>query len=250
MKDYEGREMPVHARHYAKRLDLRLVELPDTSNTEELADWKWWINELELYKECQDLPLQERINALSLPLYQHIHGTPDPAKIIALFCLCQEMRVYPPAWIMNELYSRFDEYLKDNITGKKKRRLGEYFGEPARGNRSAAFRQQAFKHVMQSALAAVDRLRYHFNLSKEQALCLVAQRLETVENDTCHRFEKGEAALEKAYRDWCKMDSRQEHIEWLKTLTFSDEDTLEFLHSFPPDSFTGIPHIEKRLKKS
>lgn len=250
MKDQNDEELPVHPLLYMKRPDLRLNELRDGADLEELSSWKWWITTMELYKgELQEQPILESINALDLPLYQHIHGTPDPVKIIAFFCLCHERGVYPPAWIMNELYTRFEEYMKDNSSGEKKRRLGEYFGEPARGDRSPFFRQQAFKEVMESALIAVDRLRFCFGLSKEQALGIVSLRLESVVNTTSFRFNKGEAALEKAYREWSKKVHCHDWLERFKNRTFTDKENLEFLRSFPPDSFTGFPQIEKLLQE-
>lgn len=248
MKDHKECELPPHPLFYVKRPDLRMDELPDMAGNEELADWRWFIEDLELYEtELQEEPDLERINALSLPLYQHIQGTPDPAKILAFFCLCHEWRVYPPAWIMNELYSRFNEYLNDNGDGKKKRRLGEYFGEPARGNRSAFFRNEAFKGVMQNACTAVDRLRFCFNLTKEESLGIVSQWLESVANKTSFRFEKGEAALEKEYRKWCKSVHCERWIKYFTDDSPTSEGNIEFLRSFPSGSFTGFPQLEKLI---
>lgn len=191
----------------------------------------------------------EKINAIAIPDQPYLSGVTDPAKILAYFCFCHESRVYPPTWIMNELYNRFHEYLTDNGTGKNKRRLGEYFGEPARGDRSAFFRQEAFRPVMELSFIAVDRLRCCFGLTKEAALSIVAARLELVINKTSHRFKKGEAALEKAYREWCKGEHYQEWLERsIKNRTFLAEETKDFLRSFPPDSFTGYPHIESLMK--
>lgn len=250
MEDNKHDNFPPHPFLNVKRPDLRPDELPTEASPEELSAWKWWIQENELYDEIpEDIHPLERIQALDLNIYQEIHGTPDPSKILALFCFCHENSVYPPAWIMNELYKRFDEYLKGNSSGKKKRRLGEYFGEPARGDRSAFFRQEAIKPVMDSALTAVDRLRFCFDLSREDAISIAARRFELVTNKTSHRFEKGEAALEKAYREWCKTDHYQEWIDrTIINRVFTDEETKNFIKSFPPDSFTGHPHLEQLLK--
>lgn len=247
MKDHDGRDLPVHPLLYVKRPDLRVDELSETPSPDELATWQWWITGMQLFERELEGPIQERIGALDLSMYQHIHGTPDPAKILAFFCLCHEWRIYPPAWIMNELYTRLNEYLRDNVSGKKKS-LGEYFGESVGGVRGPYFRQQAFKGVMQSAFVAIDRLRYSFNFSKEQALGIVSRRLEFVVNKTSFRFDKGEAALEKEYREWCKNVHCQEWLEQFENISLTDEENKEFLRSFPPDSFTGFPHIEKLLK--
>lgn len=234
---------------YVKRPDLRPNEMQDPASPEELNSWSWWIQDFDLYQnELEGIDPLTRINALDLPCYQQIHGKADPAKILALFCLCHEWRVYPPSWIMNELYSRFDEYLKDNGTGKKKRSLGLYFGENERGARPAFFRQEAVRGVMETALIAVDRLRYQFNLPKDQAIGLAARLFETVENKTVHKFQKGEAALEKAYREWIKGSHYQEWIERFVKNPIAEETKNGFLRSFPPGTFTGYPEIEKLLK--
>lgn len=249
MEDKLIEELPPFPFLFVKRPDLRLQELSDEATPEDLAAWKWWLQDMELYEgELADLPIEDRITALGLTTFKVVHGAPDPARILAFFCLCHEWRIYPPAWIMDELYSRFKGYLSDNLTGKNKRRLGEFFGEPARGDRSPFFKNQAFKSVMESTLIAVDRLRYRFNFPKEQALGIASRRFELIVNETGHRFQKGEAALEKAYRNWCNGDHYQSWLETMISQPFTEKENKEFLLSFPEGSFNGYPHIEKLLK--
>lgn len=235
---------------YIKRPDLRPEELPGRATPEQLAAWRYWIEGLDLHTDLKDSGLDplEAITALDLTEYPHIHGKPDPVKIISFFCACHEWKVYPPAWIMDELYQRFNAYLIGNGTGKDRRRLGEFFGEPARGNRGPWFRQQAFAPVMQNMCTAIDRLRYVFNLSIDNAVGIVATHLDDVVNKTGHRFDKGEAALAKYYKnEWgAEMSLQQKQMFADRPPTYEQNKT--FLRQFNEDALAPYPHLKTYLK--
>jgi len=185
---------------------------------------------------------------LILPLEEYLGGTLDPSRIILLFCQCHKMKVYPPPWIMNQLYERFREYVDDNFNGKNPKRLGEYFGEPKGGNRRPYFKQKAFEDFIEMSCRGIEILKGCFGKSQEDAIGIVTRRMETVKNATAFEMNKGEAALEKAYKKWDR-SAKDHYRDRLKRKPLTDEQKLEFLQTFPPDAFTGHPDLESLLKK-
>lgn len=246
------KEKIVDIPSYIKRPDLRSDEFPLMETVEdEREKWNLIISDLELYKELisKGNDLLDVCSCLDLTIYPEIHGgIGHPVDLLALFCSCHDWGVYPPSWVMNELYQRFCQYLKGNLSGTDKRRLGEFFGEPPTGRQSPYFKQRAFSDVMQSAMIAIDRLRFVHNISKDDAIGIVARRMEIVKNNTSHKFHKGEAAIEKAYKSWGKEISERLRNRWEESPP-DQENTLAFLKTFPSESFVGFPHVEALLNK-
>lgn len=186
---------------YVKRPDLRPSEIDTLVGVamEDLQSWQWWIHSSRLYEDELGSDPKE-ISALLIPVHKEILGLPDPIRIINYFCECHEMGVYPPAWVMNDLYERFSAYLSDGLKGKKNR-LGEYFGEPKRGTRSGAFCDIVKKPIIGRAVLDVEQFYGWFGIHKNVAYDLVAQYLAAVENKTDHRIQIGYAAIEAAYKN-------------------------------------------------
>jgi hypothetical protein len=171
----------------------------------------------------------------------------DPAKILAYFCACHRWRVYPPDWIMNELYSRFSEYLDDNLKGKA-RGLGEYFGEPARGTRPGTLSKLAQCRIMEQAMMDVDRFHEWFGINCSDAFDLVAHYLEAVESRTSHRFEKSYSFVKKAYDAWQKSGASEAMIEYWKGKKMPTRaDKVAMLRRYPRDAFDGYPQFAEYL---
>jgi hypothetical protein len=227
--------------HYAPAVGF--VKRPDLDGyccSSSPENWKWWITALEL--EIRDNSENRVSEALEMADYlELINSTPDPLTLIEFFCKCHEWKVYPPGWVMDDLYNRFSEYLTDNYSGKA-RKLGEYFGEPSRGNRSAHFRQKAMEWPIISACMAVDRLHHCYRIPKTKARELANYRMQSLHPVGIFR-EKGIEGLTKSYSKWRKTDHYQLYRMTLLIGSIGDE--ADFLKSFPPESLLAYPRLEK-----
>lgn len=243
---------------YVKRPDLRPAELPTEGTPEEfdarLPSWQWWISSSDLYTN-ELKSNHEEFLALALPEYPDISGTPDPAKIIAYFCACHDWGVYPPAWIMNDLYKRFSGYLDDNMQGKF-RGLGEYFGEPAKGTRSGTFRKFQLEPAMETACMNVDRLEHWCNRPLNKALDIVALQLEEAQERAPEAFKvdpkkrKGREALRKAHQEWRRSGCTDRMLDfWKEKEMPTSEQITEFVKALGPDLLTGHPDLLALLRK-
>lgn len=232
---------------YFKRADLRQDEEGSPYNEDTVSDddrhkWKYWIDNLSLHDE------QDRFSAMVISDYLQVMGPADPIKIIEFFCACHEMKVYPPEWVMNEIYRRFNDYLDENYQGKG-RGLGEHFDEPARGKRPGYFKQRTQERIMDIACANVHRLITWFNRIQSAALDIVAIQIEREQADVpLIARPKGRDALRRAYQTWL-----QAHNEVCKiTGPWPDppnEERTKFLRALGPDCLTGHPDLLAWLDK-
>lgn len=235
-----------------KRPDLRLDEV-----TENGINWQWWMTNKEYGDELKNdqnnsviplsvFPSLSGINEPSfydlrkvmLPYLQKFTGEQDPAITMALFCECHRYRVYPPPWLLNDLYKRFSSYLADKLNGGDKR-LGEYFGESEEGARNSYFSKMAFASTMETAMQDINRFRIWFGLRKDDAIDLVAQYLQTVEdnNKTTHRFHKGFSAIAKEYKLWSKKHTLRHFKLRAEHHPPSRDDKVKMVQRYPKDAF-------------
>lgn len=239
---------------YVKRPDLRPEEIPsfEVCSDQDAESWIWHIEGNDLFNElgCD----HGEIFSVDLPIYPDIHGIPDPIKIAAFFCACHEWRVYPPAWIMDDLYRRFSEYLEENGAGNPKR-LGEFFGEPATGTRRPKFKELVFGPMMETACGDVDRLEHWVGVSTKDALDIVAFRLEIAQEKVPSGWQgertKGRAALVKAHQAWRRKGTTDHFREiWDKNGLPTDDNLLHLLERHE-DCLLGPKYsrLRKRLKE-
>ena len=126
--------------------------------------------------------------------------------LIKLFCAAHKHGVYPPPAVMNELYERFINYMKDNSSGMD-RRLGEYFGEPPEGTPVPSFRREKLESMMDNSAVLVHQLHHWCKCSRKDALSIVSAKLEQVIEEGPWgglKRQKGYSALEKHYGHWRK----------------------------------------------
>ena len=239
-------------------LDLVFVKRPDLRQEEEGSPysaecsrngateikktfdrWEYWIDNLSLYEE------QGSFSALIMPTYTYANGPADPIQLIEFFCDCHKMKVYPPRWVMDELFKRFSDYLNENYQGKG-RRLGEYFGEPAGGGRSGYFRREVQAGNMEVYCANVHRLVSWFGRTKVAALDIVMIQLEREQADhplTGNR-PQGRESLRKAYQAWLRIfNELQTKDFWSDWQSPSNEKRTEFLNALGRDCLTGHPDL-------
>ena len=227
-----------------KRPDLWPDELPEHITPDDLDDWKYWLGGLDIVNDVsgRGFGLVEASIASQLPNYPDEHGIPDPEKIISYFCDCHEWGVYPPKWIMNELYQRFGSYLEDNMSGKSLRRLGEYFGESSLGKRSAYFRQKAVQPVMESLCIIVDRFRHGFRLGVDASIGIAVTRFAESGPDV------SESSLYGYYINTWGSGRTRDVWEVLDAHPPTVEQNMEFLSQFDEDILTAYPVLRAYLQ--
>lgn len=208
------------------------------------GDWKWWIETWHLAaaqeKGCADIAVP------AIPVYPSF-GELDPIEILQVFCLCQDLRVYPPAWVMNDLYKRLGAYLDDNMSGRA-RRLGEYFGEPRNGNRRNIFKGLAFRKMMDTACLNVFYLERIFSKKQNQALDIIALKVELIQEDLPKGWKgiektMGREALRKAYQTWKSGLDAQRTFKFFETSPPTPEDRINILQSLGRDCLAGHPDL-------
>lgn len=186
---------------YVKRHDLRPNEISEYPDPKEYQNWQWWITHEDLSRK----ELTDFIDQLKADDIQQVFCDPnnkeDPIERIRCFCNCHRFGIYPPPAVMNDLFKRFSGYLDDNEKGKS-RRLGEYFGEPANGNRRGKFRDESGPDLF-SVCAMVHHLENWFYRPNNKALDIAALYLEKLYDQTPKEWQgekkKGRESLRKEY---------------------------------------------------
>lgn len=238
---------------YLKRLDLRFNKAPD-------EPVQWLISNNELCNEIDDF--EEEMLVKKLFNYKEmttnensifIHDCKlDSLEIIDYFCKCHHWGVYPPAWLMDEITSRFANYLADNLKGKT-RRLGEYFGEPANGNCRGKFREAASPD-MRFVCLYVDKLEYWFSRPLNKALDIVAVYYEKLYKEKLRGWNvkkgAGRESIRKAHQKSRRYGTTRYMIKIWEKHPPTTESRINLLITLGRDSLTGHPDLLDILDKA
>ncbi|PLX88410.1 MAG: hypothetical protein C0618_04400 [Desulfuromonas sp.] len=255
--EQDKQEQKFKDRHYIKRPDLwpgSPNEKPLEEYQDALRHWDFWIDALELCKQQTEKNPDSSADMVTLYLSDLPDriGPVDPIETIGLFCLCQKMAVYPPAWIMNDLYQRFSRYISDNMEGKD-RFLGEYFEESRDSARRSDFKKYVYSRPISTACLNIHKLRKWFDCTQKSALDIVALQLEQAQKDMTGEWKseriKGRAALAAEYADIKKKGLMKEHEVYWERNPPTNENRRALLRDIGLENLTGYPHLEAWLQE-
>lgn len=122
----------------------------------------------------------------------------EPINIIQAFVMCARYRVYPPPWVMNDLYERFSNYINSNKKGENKG-LGEFFGEKKNSARKVYFNKIKYQMLKDTLCMSVDKLVIFFGISESDAIKIVANSSLKNINKKGVLTDFGEPALKAHY---------------------------------------------------
>ncbi len=186
---------------FTRRLDMS-EDFPDPCPCDENGnppDWKWYVNEGELRKQIEEKypPTEAFLYGMSLaPRFRNVEND-DAMTTFRDFIACHELGIYPPPWIMDNLYKVFSGYMKKALEGDYRTldasfKIGKKdFGE--------MHREALYCELSESA----DALYNNGGMTREQAVTTVIADLE-LNNETKYRIEPGMDSLEKQYYRWLK----------------------------------------------
>lgn len=215
----EAKRLKLLSRTFVKRPDRHLADIPVELEDEGLMSWQWFIHAPSILDDpwqaqevAGELP---RVSELSEP--QRTGKIPEnPIDIIRLFCACHEWGIYPPGWIMDDLYQRFSGYMADNLGGEKfDAGIGNYFDET---NRRGKFRDFALESSVKQAAWLCGALYHWFRTPKSKAIDICGAWLEDKQLGSNAPWPnenrpKGIAALRKEYSKYSEfIEQRQVNI--------------------------------------
>lgn len=207
----EAKRLKLLSRTFVKRPDRHLADISVELEDEGLMSWQWFIHALSIL----DGPWPAQgVSELSEP--QRTGKIPEnPIDIIRLFCACHEWGIYPPGWIMDDLYQRFSGYMTDNLRGKCDAGIGNYFDET---NRRGKFRDFALEPKVREAAWLCGALHHWFRTPKSKAIDICGAWLEDKQLGSNAPWPnenrpKGVAALRKEYSKYSEfIEQRQVNL--------------------------------------
>lgn len=234
---------------YTKRYDLRPEEFSPEVEFDQYDKWAWWISSSDLSRRRGDVIVECFDNGLSdeemeillndecalyyLPVEEENEGV-GPAELISLFCLCHRRGVYPPPWLMNNLYKKFNQYLREKLDGSDKL-LDEIFAGNGKGLSRTYFKQAANGPIWDTAMHDLNRFRIWFGLTIKDATAIVAQYKKLGMKE-----DQGFSTVEKKYKEFNKIDPFERHKDFYKKHPPSRRLKVRVVKRYPKDTF--IPH--------
>lgn len=237
----EAKRLKLLSRTFVKRPDRHLADISVELEDEGLMSWQWWISLFDLV-ESDDYHPRRDIRARSL-LYP---DDPTALDVIHCFLACHELGVYPPGWIMDDLYQRFYGYMTDNLRGKLDAGIGNYFDE---ANRRGKFRDFALESSVKQAAWLCGALYHWFRTPKSKAIDICGAWLEDKQLGSNAPWPnenrpKGVAALRKEYSKY------SEYIEQRQVgLRPNDTVRLGILESIGEQFLAEDPDLIDELKR-
>jgi len=108
--------------------------------------------------------------------YQH---DKNPTFLFRIICLLHEHRIYPPEFVMNELFDVFKEWLNTNGT----KNIGSLFGTNKKGQGNRIIRENEFL-IVHKLMQEIWQLKNAFKLATLRAAEMVSARLEKVSENS------------------------------------------------------------------
>lgn len=165
---------------YIKRPDVS-ADRPQRFDPASLAAWKyWWDGDVGICPS--DAPAWESLDTAQGPPAS-LDFTVGPTRadvVVKAFCFFYESGVFPPEWIMADLYKRFSIYLKDNVKGKAEADLGKYFDGK---KRRTAWKQAIGENLEDKACFAVYVLVRCADVALPKAIEIVTPWLEKLQRE-------------------------------------------------------------------
>lgn len=191
---------------YTRRLDMS-EDFPDPCPCDENGnppDWKWYVTEGELRKRITEKyqPIEAFLYEMSLAPRSRDVENDDAITTFRDFIACHELGIYPPQWIMDNLYKVLNSYMEKAFEGDYRTldasfKIGKKdFGE--------IHREALYRELSERA----DALYKNGGMTREQAVTTVIANLE-LDNKTKYRIAPGVGSLEKQYYKWLKAGGEQ-----------------------------------------
>lgn len=234
---------------FTKRHDMWPEEFSSEEEFDNYNKWKWWITSEELSRSRREIFVEVWKNGLSqeqlnnmlsqeisiyyLPVEEE-NNQAGPATIMDLFCLCHSRGVYPPPWLMNDLYQKFAKYMTEKLNGSDIL-LDEVFAGKSKSLSKPAFKQIAIYPAWETAISDIHLFRIWFGLSIKDATAIVIQYPKLG-----LKKDNGFATAEKKYKKYCKISPIDRHEAWFREYPPRRDFKLRLVKRYPKEAF--LPH--------
>lgn len=172
-----------------------------------------------------------------------IEGDKSPVRLLETFIVCQELNIYPPLWVLDEMANIFKTYFKRAAKGDNVK-LDDYMGL-----KKTLYRERVTNKVRWPLMVEICNLNHYWGISIEKSCEYVAEKFrETKFNNNTAFGLQTDVDGETIFK-WYKKFKTNKFLNYIQVHgphIISVEEADQFLQQFPVGTRNKIVSTAKR----